>query len=135
MSDTISSRTPEGEPNHCPICDGVISIEPSSPVGDAPCPRCGTLLWFVNTGGGLRFYDADVVERVRQRLIETIGESIGTSDPAEVWDFLGNADSIDTVEIVMQLEEELGSAFSIDEQEHLREIIEWLLRHYGGKAG
>jgi anti-anti-sigma factor len=42
----ISSRTPEGQPNHCPVCGSYIRIEPSDPAGEAPCPRCGHLLWF-----------------------------------------------------------------------------------------
>jgi anti-sigma B factor antagonist len=42
----ISSRTPEGSPNRCPVCGAAIPIEPSDPGGDAPCPRCGHLLWF-----------------------------------------------------------------------------------------
>jgi anti-anti-sigma factor len=42
----ISSRTPEGQPNHCPVCGEHLKIEPSDPAGDAPCPRCGHLLWF-----------------------------------------------------------------------------------------
>jgi anti-anti-sigma factor len=42
----ISSRTPEGQPNHCPVCKSELRIEPSDPAGDAPCPRCGHLLWF-----------------------------------------------------------------------------------------
>ena len=37
-----SSHTPEGQPNRCPICGN----EPSGPPGDAPCPRCGSLVWF-----------------------------------------------------------------------------------------
>ena len=41
-----SSRTPEGEPNRCPVCGKDLQIEPSRPPGDAPCPHCGTLLWF-----------------------------------------------------------------------------------------
>lgn len=42
----ISSRTPEGEPNRCPVCGKAVRIEPSRPPGDAPCPHCGHLLWF-----------------------------------------------------------------------------------------
>lgn len=41
-----SSRTPEGEPNKCPICENANNIEPSGTHGDAPCPCCGHLLWF-----------------------------------------------------------------------------------------
>jgi hypothetical protein len=42
----ISSRTPEGTPNLCPVCGTHLKIEPSLPPGDAPCPACGHLLWF-----------------------------------------------------------------------------------------
>ena len=41
-----STRTPEGEPNRCPVCGKSLQIEPSRPPGDAPCPHCGSLLWF-----------------------------------------------------------------------------------------
>jgi hypothetical protein len=41
----VSSRTPEGEPNRCPICGNKCCVEPSL-TGDAPCPSCGHLLWF-----------------------------------------------------------------------------------------
>jgi hypothetical protein len=41
-----ATRTPEGEPNRCPICGHALVIEPSRPPGDAPCPNCGCLLWF-----------------------------------------------------------------------------------------
>ncbi len=42
----ISSRTPEGDFNHCPICGHDLRLEPSQPAGDAPCPSCGSFLWF-----------------------------------------------------------------------------------------
>jgi hypothetical protein len=44
-----ASRTPEGEPNCCPICGKEVRLEPSQPPGDAPCPNCGHLLWFPST--------------------------------------------------------------------------------------
>jgi hypothetical protein len=43
---TPASRTPEGEPNQCPICGREVRLEPSRPPGDAPCSYCGHLLWF-----------------------------------------------------------------------------------------
>lgn len=46
MDTTISSRTPEGAPNRCPVCGSSFCVEPSTPPGDAPCPRCGSLAWF-----------------------------------------------------------------------------------------
>ncbi len=42
-----ASRTPEGWQNECPVCGQAVIIEPSQPSGDAPCPHCGVLLWFV----------------------------------------------------------------------------------------
>jgi len=44
-----SSRTPEGQPNRCPLCGKDLRIEPSRPPGDAPCPHCGQLIWFDDT--------------------------------------------------------------------------------------
>ena len=44
----ISSRTPEGPPNRCPVCGCYTNIEPSNPAGEAPCPQCGNLLWFAS---------------------------------------------------------------------------------------
>lgn len=43
----ISSRTPEGDPNTCPVCLKELRIDPSTvPLRDAPCPHCGCLLKF-----------------------------------------------------------------------------------------
>ena len=43
----ISSRTPEGESNRCPVCDKDTHTDPATvPTRDAPCPHCGHLLWF-----------------------------------------------------------------------------------------
>jgi anti-anti-sigma factor len=41
-----SSRTPEELPASCPVCGSNLKIEPSDPARDAPCHRCGHLLWF-----------------------------------------------------------------------------------------
>src|SRR5262249_43612478 len=43
---TISSRTPEGHPNRCPVCRRRLRLSPSWPSADAPCPHCGSLVWF-----------------------------------------------------------------------------------------
>jgi hypothetical protein len=42
----ISSRTPEGQPNVCPVCGRPARVEPACLSPDAPCPSCGHLLWF-----------------------------------------------------------------------------------------
>ena len=53
-----SSRTPEGTPNRCPVCNAEVRVEPSTPPGDAPCPNCGHLLWFA---GGMMLEELDFV--------------------------------------------------------------------------
>jgi anti-sigma B factor antagonist len=60
----ISSRTPEGRPNHCPLCGSDLESEPSDPAGDAPCPRCGHLVWFTREDLG----DVRVIKPMGSRL-------------------------------------------------------------------
>jgi rubrerythrin len=50
----ISTRTPEGQPNYCPVCGKIVVMEPSQPFGDAPCPHCGCLLRFEPLDVGIR---------------------------------------------------------------------------------
>lgn len=89
---TISSRTPAGEPNHCPICGSRVIIEPSLDTRDAPCPRCGHLLWWF-----------------QQRVSEpaAIGNLSADTRLDDVALEIGG-DSLDAVELVMELEEEFG---------------------------
>jgi|GEM_PF-5699597 len=47
----VSSRTPEGWQNHCPVCEQEVCVDPSLETSDAPCPHCGVLLWFVSEFG------------------------------------------------------------------------------------
>jgi anti-anti-sigma factor len=54
----ISSRTPEGQANRCIVCGSEVKIQPSDPACDAPCPRCGHLLWFTWEDLG----DVDVIK-------------------------------------------------------------------------
>lgn len=85
---TISSRTPEGQPNRCSICGSQVCVEPSRPAGDAPCPSCGQLLWWF-----------------QERLAEHSGVSRDqiTAD-TDVRAALAG-DSLDLVELVMEFEE------------------------------
>ena len=98
---TISSRTPEGVPNRCPVCGAVVCVEPSRPSGDAPCPRCGHLLWFLCNKLGV------TAEQV-------------TWETSFV-DDLG-AESLDLVELVMGLEEEFGVTIPDDQAETIRTV-------------
>ena len=63
MAANISSRTRQGETNHCPVCGEQVHLEPSEPPGDAPCPNCGILLWFNGTSRGTWFLEAKKLNR------------------------------------------------------------------------
>jgi acyl carrier protein len=109
----ISSRTPEGLPGRCPICRLEVCVAPSVLFGDATCPHCGSLLWFLNRGGANFVYERDASQPIRDRVIEIIATQLGvdaaqvTGDTSFVNDL--GADSLDTVELVMMLEEEFES--------------------------
>jgi len=102
---TISSRTPEGKHNRCPVCGQNICIEPSQPFGDAPCPACGSLLWFVASDAGPRFFDPEAAG-----LIDRVAERLGVSPQKLREDGFAEmgADSLDLAELLMDLEEEFG---------------------------
>jgi acyl carrier protein len=107
---TISSRTPEGQPNHCPVCDADVCIEPSPLFGDATCPRCGSLLWFLNVQSQSYLIECSRSRDIRDRVIAILADQLGV-DPEKITEntsFVNDlgADSLDTVELVMELEEE-----------------------------
>jgi acyl carrier protein len=117
MTTTISSRTPEGTPGECPVCGKLICIDPSQPTGDAPCPGCGVLLWFVSLGGAARLYRHSEVSSRKRRIIESL-----KSVPL---------DSLEIVEMVMLIEEEFGCEVDQDKIMEIRsmgDLIDYIIR-------
>ncbi|HEV7225506.1 MAG TPA: acyl carrier protein [Pirellulales bacterium] len=129
MPDTISSRTPEGRPNRCPVCGGEICIEPSLPPGDAPCPQCGTLLWFFDSPEGCRCYEASLVESILDRFAKFVGEMLGVrpmpagGSQAFLAEALGD-DSLEAATLAMELEEEFGVTISPDEAAQIKTVAD-----------
>jgi hypothetical protein len=76
-TDVISSRTPEGQPGRCPICHASFRIEPSQPCGDAPCPCCGHLIFFVGRAGEHRLLARGRAIRPTVRLVAELGQLVG----------------------------------------------------------
>ena len=105
---TISSRTPEGEPHCCRICGEVAALEVSEPSGDCVCPACGSLLW-----------------RIRDRIG---GEALARFvDEPEL-------DSLDMVELVMELEDEFDLQIPEEDQENFQspaDLICYLRKRLG----
>ncbi len=135
MSISISSRTPEGVPNHCPVCDALICIDPSQPPGDAPCPNCGVLLWFIRTSSGVRFHQTEDAAPIRERIAQILCDNLGVNpDAVRTTSFPEDmgVDSLDVVELVMELEEEFEVTIPDEEAEKIRSLgdaLDWLIRH------
>jgi acyl carrier protein len=120
MAATISSRTPEGFGSRCLLCGAETNIDYSQ-VGDATCPNCGCLLWKA----------ASRFDELRKIIAEQLGvdpEKI-TPETSFVNDL--GADSLDTVELVMELEEEFDLNIPDDEAEKMQtigDVLRYLLR-------
>lgn len=108
---TISSRTPEGQPGICPHCRAFVVIEPSIFVGDATCPSCGQLLWFINTNFEVVFFDQFDSQTKKERVIDFIAEQLGVRADKIIDnpDLLKDLDSIDVSDLVMDLKQELDN--------------------------
>ena len=116
----ISSRTPEGEPHRCTICGELAYTEPSQPLGDSVCPRCGALL--------IRFHESFTDQLGIDRERFTTGTDLRQ---------LG-ADSLDIVELVMELEEKFDINIPDDEAEKIQTVadaIRAILRRRGERGG
>jgi acyl carrier protein len=136
MAANISSRTPEGEPKLCPVCGALICIEPSGPSGDAPCPSCGVLLWFLRTSDGVSLYEINRIAPIRERVAELLARLFQRSKDELARSFSSfedfGADSLDMVELVMELEEEFDFPISDAEAERIRtmgDLVRWLIQH------
>lgn len=95
----ISSRTPEGLPHRCPLCGEVANLEPAWPGGDAVCPRCGQLVWWIRD----RIGDDERLAALLKALTSESG-----------------LDSIDMVELIMELEEEMDINLPDDAAERIQ---------------
>ncbi len=105
----VSSRTPEGMPSECPLCGAQTNIEFSEPAGDAPCPGCGCLIWA----------SAQLLQTVCERFAGALGVEPGqitANTQLAEW----GVDSLDSVEVVMELEEQ----WDINLPDHVAERIQ-----------
>ena len=101
---TVSSRTPEGHPSECPLCGINTNLEFSDPGEDAPCPVCGCLVW----------KSTEILDAIMRECEVTLGidPRLITVDSHFVNDL--GSDSLDLVELVMELEEEFNISIPDD---------------------
>ncbi|MDF1746911.1 MAG: acyl carrier protein [Gimesia sp.] len=111
---TISSRTPEGFPSHCPLCEASVNIEFSDPAGDAPCPQCGCLLWA----------SAELVQSITRYSLDLLGTApYAITVDTRFSDLNADSlDSLDLVELVMKLEDEYDIQIPDDDYDKIQTI-------------
>jgi acyl carrier protein len=112
---TISSRTPEGLPHHCPICGQESALEPSFPGGDSTCPTCGHLLWWFR----------DRLALWADLLPESIDFDSSTMSDLGI-------DSLELVELIMELEEQFGVTIPDEAAENfttIADVIRYIVAH------
>lgn len=116
---TVSSRTPEGLPHQCPVCNKLCVLEPSFPGGDSCCPTCGHLLWWFR----------DHLPR---------GAGLGPDQINFATSFTNlNMDSLDIVELIMELEEEFGVSIPEEDAERIETVedaIRYIEEHLPGDS-
>ena len=72
----------------------------------------GQFIWFIHAPAETRTFSRDVTEELRKRVLNAIAEQLGVpretvaNNPSILSDI--GADSLDTVELVMELEEEFN---------------------------
>lgn len=71
-----ASRTTEGFPDICPVCGKRMSVDRSSPLGDAICPHCGVLIYSELSSGDLVPDDLSQLSR--------LGVQVETDDQGEI---------------------------------------------------
>lgn len=109
---TVSSRTHEGHPSECPLCGTNTNLEFSNPADDAPCPVCGCLIW----------KSTEILDTIVQKCEHTLGiDPTSVTVNSRYVDDLGS-DSMDLVELVMELEEEFNIVIPDGAAEELHTI-------------
>jgi hypothetical protein len=93
--------------NECPAC-GASLWAPSGPWGEEQCPRCFTQLWFVPFSGGQFFFVRREGESLEEFLCALVGPAMKLT-PAELEQVIRKTDSLDLVELVMEIEEAIES--------------------------
>ena len=107
----VSSRTPEGFPSECPLCGASTNLEFSQPPGDAVCPNCGSLVWL----------SAKLLSAIQRQFVELLDVAVNRITADTTLADLG-ADSLDLVELIMELEEDFDISIPDDVAQRIRTV-------------
>jgi acyl carrier protein len=118
----------------CCICGKAAALETSYPIDDATCPSCGSLLiWFRDRLGARAGLERSAIT---SQIAETLGVSASDISPESSFvNDLGH-DSLDTAELVMELEEEFDIQIPDDDAERIQTVgdaIRYIQEHGRGE--
>lgn len=83
-------------------------VEPSCVFGDAPCPACGTLLWFIGSESETLFYaddDKAFADHIARAVAHHLNIPLEELRQTPGWLKELHFDSVDLVEIMMEFED------------------------------
>jgi acyl carrier protein len=135
MNANTSSHSAEDPAYRCPVCQAVFDTQPAQPPGGSTCPHCGRSLWFIQTSGGMRCYDATLAAPLEERLLKILCEHLAVkreqiSHTSSLEADLG-ADSLAVVELLMSVEEELGCTIADEDAQKMKtvgDLFDYVLR-------
>jgi acyl carrier protein len=134
----LPTPTPSGVPNCCPFC-GVLLADPPERSSHTACVSCGVRLWFTRSPSGTWFHDPVRVAPIRERVIRVVCENLGVN-PEKITDATSftediRADTLDLVEMVMELETEFGMTIADPDAERMitvGDVVSYFVRHSEG---
>jgi hypothetical protein len=94
--------------SRCPLCRAALWAPDSEAIGSKTCPRCGAELWALAGSGSPAFYLRQPGQSKASFLAGLAGPLYGLS-AEQMEQTLNGADSLDLVELVMEIEDGLRS--------------------------
>jgi hypothetical protein len=97
--------------NRCPVCGTALWAPDADTMGSRECPRCGAELWVFVGGKGPMFFVRQPGQS-QQSFLAALAAPIYETSAEKMEDALKHADSLDLMEVVMDVEETLRSGYS-----------------------
>ncbi len=96
--------------NTCPLCNCDVHVEGNSLFGEQACAGCGKKLWFLTAAHEARFFDYETSGELRDKACGFIAERFEIDREKLTPNVLDemDVDSLEALEMLMELEEELG---------------------------
>ena len=118
------SATPPRAPvttNRCSFCGFDVKLDAALPEGETPCPGCGQCLRYFHQPDGLHVFRPDVLARSVPIIADKLEVPKEAITPVVTFADLG-ADSLDAVEVTMELESAFNVSFDIEDGESIRTV-------------